>query len=73
MSSIPQNWGVDLLVPVQLLATAFPGQGCSSVEPGSAMPGAAQGCAMMPPWHTGQDVASPAYPLSTGGQAVKGR
>lgn len=66
---------VMFLVPVQLLGTVFPGQGCSGVEPGTAMLGATQGCAMRPPWHMGQDMGGhrSAAPLITGGQAVKGR
>lgn len=49
------NGDAELLVPVQLLGTAFPGQGCCDVEPGTAVLGAAQGCAMLPrgPGHEG--------------------
>lgn len=66
------NGDAELLVPVQLLGTAFPGQGCCDVEPGTAMLGAAQGYAMLPCWHVGQDMrdtglCSATAPLSTGG------
>lgn len=66
------NGDAELLVPVQLLGTAFPGQGCCDVEPGTAVLGAAQGCAMLPRWHVGQDMrdtglCSATAPLSTGG------